>query len=144
MDAQNTDNTPEYSRPQFWLWYVFLKLLEGIGWSIWLVSVLCVLTGLTNLFNNSSRWLKTGVWKPLTTYDVLRDLFPSWSWLHYPTDYFGAWQIVNGVMSLPFWLVISIVGLPFLGVGYVITTMFKLSAKDMMDDHKRKQPSTLA
>ena len=66
----------------------FLKLLEVIGWSIWLVGALFAVTGLANLFNNCRHWLKTGVWNPLTTYNVLRDLAPSWSWLDYPTGLF--------------------------------------------------------
>ena len=140
MDGQDnttSSSTGPLSRREFWLWYGSLKLLEVIGWSIWLVGALFAVTGLANLFNNCRHWLKTGVWNPLTTYDVLRDLAPSWSWLHYPTDYFGAWQIVNTVVSLPVWFVLPIVGLPFLGIGYVTATMFKFSAKDMMDDYRR-------
>jgi hypothetical protein len=112
--------------------------MEGMCWLIWLVGALFAAVGVGNLFMNSRHWLKTGVWKPLPTYDILRDLFPSWSWLHSPTDYFGAWQIVNGVVSLPVWFVLPIVGLPFLGIGYITAMMFKFSAQDMRDEQRRK------
>ena len=137
-----TDAPP--SAHKVWLWYGSFKLMEGICWLIWGVGALCVFISLANLYTNSHHWLKTGVWKPLTTYDILRDLLPSWSWLHYPIDYFGAWQIVTSVVYLPAWIVLPIVGLPFLGIGYVTAIMFKFSAKDLMDDYKRKDSSTPA
>ena len=81
------------STHKVWLWYGSFQadgrhLLADLG-----VGALCMLTGLMNLVNNSKHWFRTGVWNPLTTFDVLRDLFPTWSWLYHPTDYFGAWGI---------------------------------------------------
>jgi hypothetical protein len=118
--------------PKFkiWAWYGFFKLMEGVGYLIWIVGAAFEMGGGVILFLRSMRWLRTGVWYTDTTSYVLSEFTRSWSWLDHPTNWIGVWQIVNSVLSLPAWIVFPIVGLPFVGFGYLWMMGFKEAAED--------------
>jgi hypothetical protein len=111
-------------------WYGFFKLMQGVGFMIWLLGAMFEVAGGLVLVDRTVRWLKTGVWLTDTTNYALSEFTQSWTWLQHPTSWLGVWQIVNGILSLPAWVVFPLVGLPFAGFGYLWRIGFKEAAED--------------